>query len=117
MKSENKAAVVGVFLCVIQIIAVFIAIFDMPYEYYQFLRIFMFVGSIILFIVALYGGDMEPGGLFLPKSFAPPLVNAFIFNPINPVLVNKGAWIFFDIVAISILLWLTVSYAKRIKNE
>lgn len=71
-----------------------IAVFDLPYGYYTFLRIVV-TGICAYYLYEEYkatGGRLE----FMVILFG---VLTILYNPIIPIHLEKGIWIFFNIVA------------------
>ena len=68
----------------------FIAVFNLPIEYYSFLRLVVFIGAIVMIMDNL----KNPPWLLIF------ILIAFLFNPIIPVyLLNKLYWIPIDIIS------------------
>jgi len=68
----------------------FIAIFNLPYDYYKFLRIVISIAAVISAIKAF-----EEENILLTFIFTLVLI---LFNPIYPIFLNKGVWMVIDII-------------------
>jgi len=68
----------------------FLAIFQLPYGYYQFLRLFVTIVSGISAFAAYKNNNQE-----LAIIFALVLI---LFNPLIPIYLSKGIWIPIDII-------------------
>lgn len=79
--------------------ALLLAVFHLPYSYYIFLRWFVSITALSHIGLALYMRRYSSLGSFIPILF--------FFNPIDPVFLSKGIWIFIDILAA--ILW-TLNY-------
>lgn len=90
-------------VCIIASVALFLAIFALPYGYYTLLRFFIFIlGGFVsykFFISKLS---------FWGWSFA---VVSYLFNPIFPVYLSKSTWIFIDL--ISAVLFALAAYSAK----
>lgn len=81
------------------------AIFVLPGVFYKFLRIFIFLGAIII-------GLKEHKSLFVLFSFA---LIAYLFNPIVPIyLFQKSIWMSVDIIC-AVLFALNAFNIKKTK--
>ena len=67
-----------------------IAIFPLPYAYYQLLRIIVTISSGI----SAYN-EYENNNYGLSIAFAIVLI---LFNPIAPIYLDKGTWVIIDII-------------------
>lgn len=87
----------------------FVAMIDLPYGYYHFLRLVIFFSSLfILYAHQKCGYRFEWVLLFI--------VIALLFNPILPVFLDKEIWSFINpIVSISYILHF-VFFRKKIEN-
>ena len=94
-------------LCVV----FFISIFDMPYGYYTFARVIVFVLSLIFLILWYVANGME-----FSMKFIPVIVVAILWNPILPVYLDKEIWVVLDILASIIEIIVSVLSYRTIKN-
>lgn len=83
MNTKNTSFLLGFLLLV--------AVFPLPYGYYVFLRLSIFVGSIFL-AHAFYKRDQFNWMLVLAGL-------AILFNPIIPVHLSRGLWLPIDMVS------------------
>jgi hypothetical protein len=71
----------------------FIAIFDMPYGFYEFLRIITFVG--IIGLMYLFSSQIsQPTFLLLFL-----IIIGLLWNPILPIYLDRGSWFVFNLLA------------------
>lgn len=84
----------------------FIAILSLPYGYYQFLRIAVFI-AIIYFLLMEYA---------LNNKWLLPIYAAIgiLFNPIIPIYLTKGMWIYIDAICGVIIF---ISFIIRRKRQ
>jgi hypothetical protein len=78
---------------ILLMIVIFIGILNQPYSYYQFLRIFVFIISIILTIHGFRKVN-KTGFEYLYIGLA------ILFNPIFPIYLTKEVWVIFDIISV-----------------
>ncbi|WP_433745154.1 DUF6804 family protein [Falsibacillus pallidus] len=78
---------------VLIIIFVFIGILNQPYTYYEFLRPFVFIISIILTIQA-FKKVSKTGYEYLYLS------SAILFNPILPIYASRDTWLLFNSITV-----------------
>ena len=93
----NKAQKIPIKLLILPFVLILIfllSIFDMPYGFYTFARIMIFVLSLV-FLYVLYNHNEE-----FSLKFIPVIVIAILWNPIFPVYLDKETWVVLDIVAI-----------------
>lgn len=83
----------------------FMAVLDLPYGYYQFLGITVFIGT-VYFIYSEFK---------LPTKWQLAIyaVIAILFNPILPIYLTKETWLYLDIIS-GILLLVTIPIRKII---
>ena len=94
-------------LCVV----FFISIFDMPYGYYTFARVIVFVLSII-FLFMWYAAE----GMEFSMKFIPVIIVAILWNPILPIYLDKETWVILDVLAIVTEIIVTLLAYSTIKN-
>jgi hypothetical protein len=84
-----------------------LAVFDLPYGYYSFLRIIV---TIYLSILAFYSHkNGHINTMYLLGGVA------VLFNPIIPIYLSKGIWIVIDL-ATAVLIMLSPIMMKRDKT-
>ena len=86
-------------------VSIFLGILNQPYLYYEFLRVFVFIISIILTIQAFRKVN-KTGFEYLYLGIV------ILFNPISPIYVSKDVWVIFDVFTI-ILLGISLAYDKN----
>jgi hypothetical protein len=92
MKNSSFISLMSGFLAFLM----FLAIFDLPYNYYEFLRPAVFIGSILLiFLISQQNSKLSL--LIMLIS-----IIALIFNPIIPIYSNRGFWLPMNVVSGSI---------------
>ena len=95
------------------IVSIFLGILNQPYSYYEFLRPFVFIISIILTIQA-FRKDNKTGFEYLYLALT------ILFNPILPIYLSKEVWVIIDviiIIALGISLALDKAFDMLPKNE
>ena len=68
----------------------FVGVFPLEYSYYVILRWVVFVASIYI----CFDSMSRQGSLPII-----PLIMGIIFNPIIPIYMSKGVWVFIDILS------------------
>ncbi len=95
-------------LCTLCALALLLALFPLPMEYYTFLRIFVTIGAITVLTQ-----EIKRDVTFLGICF---IVILFVFNPIVPIyLYKKALWMPLDFGAA--LLFLMYGYKTELKNH
>ncbi|MFZ3578311.1 DUF6804 family protein [Virgibacillus sp. DJP39] len=94
---------------ILLIIVIFFGILNQPYSYYEFLRIFVFIISVILTINSFQKVN-KSGFEYLYLGLA------ILFNPIIPIYASKEIWVIFDVVSI-ILIGTSLSIDKAEKDS
>lgn len=89
MKTERAVSIV---LKIILALLSFVAVADLQYGYYQFLRVAIFLAG-CYFAYKAYGHKQEVNSWVILYS-----LTAILFNPIFPIYMAKGSWAFFNIV-------------------
>lgn len=74
---------------VIVVILLFLAMAELPYGYYTFLRW-------VVFLVAVYHVFVKEARPQSPVIFFGMIAMGILFNPIAPVYFDKGSWIIID---------------------
>jgi hypothetical protein len=97
----NKERIMFNFIRIVSALALFIAVADMPYGYYRFVRLFTFVVCGYSFYKAYSIKNKTFSWIFG--------IIAFVFNPLYPLYLGKEVWQIVDVVSgililISILL-------------
>ena len=92
---------------IILIIALLLCLFDMPYWYYQLLRIFGTIGFAYLAYI-----DYKARIKYNPQFF---VVAAILLNPIIKISFDRGAWQVVDII-LAVLLIISIFVEKKLKN-
>ena len=92
-------------LYVISIGALLIALLEMPYGYYQLLRVGICISSGILAYRAFEKQKSELGFAFV--------ASALIYNPIAPLALGREIWTVVNIATIGILIWSYVSLRRN----
>ena len=91
-------------LCVATGILLLLAILNWPYGYYVFLRIIVFISSIIV-AIRFYNSKLNSWAYVFAAI-------AFIFNPLFPIYLTKSAWAPIDLIS-AILFFLASSSVKK----
>ena len=68
----------------------FLAALPLPYDYYIYLRVIVFLSVIFLAI--------QDWKYLLSSNKAMYVVIAILFNPFSPIYISKGIWVIVDIV-------------------
>lgn len=89
----------------------FVAIFDLPYGYYTFLRVLVFVLSLII-IWIMYNNE----GFSNPMIYGA-LIAAILWNPIIPIYLDKGIWVVFDTFGAIFYGYLAYLISKYLKSN
>jgi hypothetical protein len=86
----------------------FLAIFDLPYIYYEFLRPTVFIGSILLiFLITQQNSKLSL--LIMLIS-----IIALIFNPIFPIYSNRSFWLPVNILSGILFSYLSLYFGKKL---
>ena len=102
MKLTNEANIIISFLTAILLV---VGCFPLPIGYYTFLRIIVFVASIVLIVLNW--------GKRLSVAIIITALLGILFNPIIPVyLHNKTAWIIIDALAAIWFIFLSFFYTQ-----
>lgn len=91
--------------------AFILSVFDMPYGFYQFMRIIVFIFSLVFaFLHHVYSEGFSFSSLSA-------IVIAILWNPLYPIyLQDKDLWITLDVIAAVIECVMTISSYKIYKN-
>jgi hypothetical protein len=104
MKNSSFISLISGFLAFLM----FLAIFDLPYSYYEFLRPAVFIGSILLiFLISKQNSKLSL--LIMLIS-----IIALLFNPIIPIFSNRGFWLPVNIVSGSIFSYISLYFSKKV---
>ena len=101
-----------ILICVLLAALYLIGIADLPYGYYQFIRLVSLVG--LLFFIFLYAIERE-NFLNIPNVIAGLIL--ILFNPILPIYLDKETWVILDIICAVALLILAAVAAVQSKNS
>lgn len=91
---------------IILLVLILLGILNQPYAYYEFLRVIVFIISIILSIHS-FRNPNKTGFEYLYIGMA------ILYNPIFPIHATKDTWVIFNILTI-IPLGLSLALDKRI---
>tara|TARA_B100002051_G_C16726829_1_gene635831 strand:+ start:315 stop:599 length:285 start_codon:yes stop_codon:yes gene_type:complete len=78
-------------------VALGIAVFPLPYAYYQILRIGVTISAGISAYNSFENNNMPWVIIFS--------IIAIIFNPVMPIYLDKGSWFFIDIISMIIFVY------------
>ena len=81
------------------VIFLLLALGSWPYSYYIFLRWFVFLSTVLHIGVSISRRRFLVLAVFVPIGM--------LFNPLYPVYLSKGAWVFIDIFA---AMFMVISY-------
>lgn len=92
-------------------VLIFIGIADLPYGYYKFLRVAVFVLTIITVVLICVEKER------LSKTAVFPILIGIMFNPLIPVTLDRNTWVIIDIVSGSLyvitIFVLLISYKNK----
>jgi hypothetical protein len=104
MKNSSFISLMSGFLAFLM----FLAIFDLQYSYYEFLRPVVFIGSILLiFLITQQNSKLSL--LIMLIS-----IIAILFNPIIPIYSNRGFWLPVNILSGTLFSYISLNYGKKI---
>jgi hypothetical protein len=92
-------------ISVVLVVMNLLALFSLPYFYYQLLRLFMFTGALYsAFVVySLHATLPSISKIFtffgVKETIGILLVISFLWNPIIPIFLSKGMWNILNLVA------------------
>lgn len=95
------------YIKIILFVMFILSLFEMPYWYYQLLRIFGTIG--LAYLAWLY---YKTNLKYLPIIFS---VGAILFNPIIIISFDRDAWQILDI-SFAIILLISLIFEKRLYN-
>lgn len=98
-KEGNRIAYRFVIPSSIMCLMLLIAPLPLPYDYYKFLRVVILIGCICN-IIALF--KMFETQIFIPLF----VIIGVLFNPIIPIHLSRGVWMYIDFTTVSLMLWL-----------
>jgi hypothetical protein len=104
MKNSSFVSLISGFLAFLM----FLAIFDLPYNYYEFLRTSVFIGSILLIFLILQQNSKLSLLIMLIS------IIALLFNPIIPIYSNRGFWLPMNVVSGSIFSYVSLYFGKKV---
>ena len=90
-------------------VAVLVGCFPCGYGYYRFLRIVVFIGSVLAII-----GNAQEG--FAWRNLVLGLF-AILFNPILPILMTREIWIVVDAAGAAWFAYCVYYFRKELKNN
>jgi|GEM_PF-1540027 uncharacterized membrane protein/transcriptional regulator len=99
-------------MLVAAMVALFVAIFDMPSGYYDFLRIVVFITTGLTGIYFLNKNESSSGIALL--------LIAILWNPVIPIYIyEKSVWVVLDLIAIVIITFIlnTKSFTKSVHDN
>jgi len=77
----------------------FLAIFDLPYFYYQMLRVSMLIfGIITLYMIIQINRDKNRHSDFINMIILTSIAGSVLWNPIFPIHLVRGVWQIFNII-------------------
>jgi hypothetical protein len=104
MKNSSFISLMSGFLAFLM----FLAIFDLPYSYYEFLRPVVFIGSILLiFLITQQNSKLSL--LIMLIS-----IIALLFNPIIPIYSNRGFWLPMNVVSGTVFSYVSLYFGKKV---
>lgn len=103
METQKNSYILSSMLAIILLL---LALFDLPYGYYNFLRIMIFIISCYSIYVFYKYEKILWVWIFV--------IIAVLFNPIIPIYLDKSLWKIVDIVAVIIFL---ISFIFNKKNN
>jgi hypothetical protein len=104
MKNSSFISLISGFLAFLM----FLAIFDLPYSYYEFLRPVVFIGSILLiFLITQQNSKLSL--LIMLIS-----IIALLFNPIIPIYSNRGFWLPMNVVSGTVFSYVSLYFGKKV---
>lgn len=83
----------------ISIFSLTIAMFPMPYGYYQILRF-------LIFILMGYIAFNEYNDKYLNKIFVLSIILVILYNPLKPIFFTRNIWLFINIYSILSILFI-----------
>lgn len=89
-------------------VLLFLAVLDMPYGYYTFLRLVVFISS-SFFVYQNYKSEK----MFWVWSF---VLIALLFNPVFPIYLDKTLWVVLDILT-GIFMLVSIKYSINIMRK
>jgi hypothetical protein len=104
MKNSSFISLISGFLAFFM----FLAIFDLPYSYYELLRPTVFVGSVgLIFLITQENSKFSL--LILLIS-----IIALLFNPIIPIYSNRGFWLPVNILSGVFFSYISLNFGKML---
>jgi hypothetical protein len=82
-----------------------IALADMPYGFYTFLRLSLTLAAVILAVAAR--GSSKPGWIW------PMIAIALVWNPLIPVFFDRSVWAVLNVAAAVVFVWAGSALASR----
>jgi hypothetical protein len=104
MKNSSFISLMSGFLAFLM----FLAIFNLPYSYYELLRPAVFIGSILLiFLITQQNSKLSL--LIMLIS-----IIALLFNPIIPLYSNRGFWLPMNVVSGTVFSYVSLYFGKKV---
>jgi len=104
MKNSSFVSLISGFLAFMM----FLAIFDLPYSYYEFLRPAVFIGSILLiFLISQQNKKLSLIIMLIS-------IVALLFNPIIPIYSNRGFWLPMNVVSGTVFSYVSLYFGKKV---
>jgi hypothetical protein len=104
MKNSSFISLMSGFLAFLM----FLAIFDLPYSYYEFLRPAVFIGSVaLIFLISQENSKLSL--LIMLIS-----IIALLFNPIIPLYSNRGFWLPMNVFSGTVFSYVSLYFGKKV---
>jgi hypothetical protein len=87
----------------------FIAIFDMPYGFYEFLRVITFIG--VIGLIYLFSFQVSKPTFLVLFS----IIIGILWNPILPIYLDRESWFVFNLIAGAFLAFIAYNVSS-LKN-
>jgi hypothetical protein len=94
---------------VVAIGALFVALLEMPYGYYQLLRVGICLGSAFL---ALRAFEEQKNELVWAL-----VANVLIYNPVAPLALGRELWTVVNVVTAAIFIWSYATFNRRDNSD
>ena len=94
--------------CIVAAAVALIAIADLPYGYYTFMRLVVCATAVFVVVIAAKSGQTWAIWLFG--------ILGFLFNPVIPVHLTKGIWQPLDLVAAVALMVAAFAVRRRVHS-
>jgi hypothetical protein len=104
---ESIMKVAKIIIMLMMALVLFLCLMDMPYSYYQFVRIFCFIGFAAL-------SSMSKVNSWQSLVFG---CLAVLFNPVFPIHMDRFVWNFLDVGIAIVLIYLAVKIQFKAKAD